>query len=286
MNPAEAIQRAWVGFRSRWVDPVRARWALRREAALLRRGPRPRVDEPSVLFFSMHRSGSTLMHRLLRERARDRNLTPINLERYCLLTGARLEDCRETGETGESVFCERGYYYGVLRGWHPVPDLDAYRVVLLLRDPRDMLTSHFFSLAFGHRMMTVEHLQKRQRARRLGLDRFVVSEAARWKEKYAAYFDHLLGQPNVHLVRYEDLIENFPTEMGRIMNHVGWPDPAERWNRLVEEGLFEVDGEDPGMHKRQVSSGDHRDKLAPETRRALNDVFGSCLERLDYEVEP
>jgi hypothetical protein len=52
------------------------------------------------------------------------------------------------------LFPSRGCLYAAIRRpplLEALPHLAAFRVILLLRDPRDCLTSLFFSLAYSHR---------------------------------------------------------------------------------------------------------------------------------------
>lgn len=284
MNWEQSLREFWVALRSRWIDPVRAWWVLREERRLLREGPAPDVERPSVIFYSMHRSGSTFMHRVLRSLASEEGFRGVNLERYFTLTRGPGEPAPAGRTSRPELFCEEGYYYGVFRRWWPPLDLAPYRILLLLRDPRDVLTSHYFSLTVGHRMMSREHYRQRIEARRMGLQRFVRSAAPTWKRKYERYFEHLLPRSNVQLVRYEDMVEDLPSTMETVTGHLGWKDRPGRWDSMLQRGVFDVPDENPAGHKRTVSPGDHRDKLTEETLRRLNETFRSCLERLGYPV--
>ncbi len=275
--------RLWIRFRSRWVDPMRARFVLREEHRLLSAFPRPEVEDTSGVFFSMHRSGSSLVHRVLRERARAEGLRTVNLARYFTLAGRSLDAAFESEAWRERVFSPRGYYYGVFRRMRPVPELDRFQVLLLLRDPRDVLTSQFFSLTRGHRMMSADHYDRRRRARRMDIDAFVLDRASDWRQRYREYVRYLFGRPTVLLVRYEDLIDDFSGHWRTIVDHMGWGSESAPAVPAVD---FTVEREDPRAHKRQVGWGDHRDKLKPGTVRHLNRTFEGILDELGYPEAP
>lgn len=282
MNWPAPFARTWVALRARCLDPLRARWALREEHRLLRKGPRPGTDDRSLLFFSLHRSGSTFLHRVLRDLAGSRGYRTVNLERYWTLRGRSLEEAFADRERLERVIHPRGYYYGPFRGWRKLPGLGGFSVLLTLRDPRDVLTSQYFSLTRSHRMLSVDHYEQRREARGMDIDTFVLSEAEGWRRKYGEYFEHLVPRENVLLVRYEDLVEDFPGTLGRVAEHLGLPTDGEVWDEVVARTDVSVEDEDARRHRRQVGWGDFRDKLQPPTVRRLNARFEEVLERLDY----
>lgn len=277
------LERTWVDLRSRYFDPLRARWVLREEHRLLREGPRPEHDDESIVFFSLHRSGSTFLHRILRDLAETQRYRTINLERYWTLRGRPLDEAFSDEELLGEVIHPRGYYYGPFRRWRKLPGLDHLRVLLSLRDPRDVLTSQYFSLTRSHRMLSARHYDRRREARRQEIDAFVRSEAEAWAQKYFDYFDHLPNRDNVLMVRYEDLTERFRETLRAAAGHLGLPTGGTVWEETVPEVDFSV-SEDADRHKRQVAWGDHRKKLRRSTVQELNRRFEPILDRLDYPV--
>ena len=55
-------------------------------------------------------------------------------------------------------------------------------------------------------------------------------------------------------------------------------------DRIKREANFTFDREDIYSHKRQVTPGDHKRKLKPETIEILNDRFAKISETLGYKV--
>ena len=53
-------------------------------------------------------------------------------------------------------------------------------------------------------------------------------------------------------------------------------------SQIINEANFDVE-EDIYSHKRQVTPGDHKRKLLPETIDRLNSEFGEVLDVLGYK---
>jgi hypothetical protein len=60
------------------------------------------------------------------------------------------------------------------------------------------------------------------------------------------------------------------------------PDLLDDLTSRAESSFTVKRGEDAWSHRRQVTPGDHRDKLKPETISRLNGVFREALEALRY----
>jgi len=82
----------------------------------------------------------------------------------------------------------------------------------------------------------------------------MVCNSAQWLRQVADIF---AVPESANLKRFEK-IDKFPERTGR------------------EEDIF--------SRKRQVTLGDHRKKLASQTIKRLNAVFGDILERLGYSI--
>jgi len=216
----------------------------------------------------------------------------------------------------DEVFLNPGCF-GPIRFYYPIPQPEAARFLLHLRDPRDVLTSMFYAFCYSHSGPIKGGTGPRAEVAAEGIDAFVMNMATAterpyrfrgdyrgdygtgirvWNrtgnlhDRYRHYIDNLLGRPNVTLVRYEDMICNRARWLRQVADVFGVPGSANLKN--LEEDFQKVDGvpkrsgkkENLMVRKRQVTPGDHRRKLAPQTIERLNDVFGDVLERLGYSV--
>jgi hypothetical protein len=56
-------------------------------------------------------------------------------------------------------------------------------------------------------------------------------------------------------------------------------------NKIKSEADFTVQKENISSHKRQITPGDNKRKLKPETIEILNDRFADILDTLGYDVD-
>lgn len=260
------------------------------EMALLEGRSRPDGSGTSVVLFTQHKCASVYTRELFRTLALDSGLIPVNYENL-VFNGEVLPHERERiyGAGGKAVYPERGYCFAPIRAWHAgIPDPESYRTVLMLRDPRDVLVSFYFSMAYSHSVPEAdtavrEHvLAERETAAVADIDSYVIERSGFFLETYENYLQNVFGRPNVLFVTYEQMVGDYEGWLDRVVEHCGFtPSPATR-ERLVRESNFQVDQEDPTRHRRQVTPGDHRRKLRPETIEALNQRFAKVLESLGY----
>lgn len=182
--------------------------------------------------------------------------------------------------------------------YEQTPGTDVARIILTTRDPRDA----FVSMMHHLRDMTDESMEM------LGgrpatdldssLDRWMQRRA--WYRNVAGWWPHR-DDPNVLLLRYEDLVRDLPAAVDRILEHLGWTVDAGARARAIEYSSFEwmaanrdkftrfTAGEashfKPGGFIRKGAVGDHAGTLRPEhEERILAEARASlepaCLEFL------
>ena len=167
----------------------------------------------------------------------------------------------------------------------PIPNLDDFNIFLMLRDPRDVLTSYYFYHAFSsyEDPRQQEFLEARnQLTQNTGIDEWVLEKAPIFKSRYEEYIEKLYGRPNVRFTRYEDMIADFESWLAGFLEFSGIHLREEAIEAIKREANFNVKKEDPKSHKRQVTPGDHKRKLKEETIRSLNRQFKKILEVFHY----
>jgi hypothetical protein len=161
--------------------------------------------------------------------------------------------------------------------------------ILHLRDPRDVITSQFFSLAYSHPPVAGK-FDPTDAQRRLwidaGVDAHARAHAARWIERYQAYINHVLGRPNTIFVTYEEMVTDFPAWLGKFMAPFPLDDAERLQAKLARKyrNNFTIKREDVRKQKRQITPGDHKRKLQPDTIAFLNEQFAAILKTLGYEA--
>jgi hypothetical protein len=239
---------------------------------------------PSVVFFTAHKCASVFVSRILHQLTQPAGLVHLNYEGYFALTDVRRYELFRSERFQQAAYKRSGYYYGAFRWFHPIPNLSDYRVLLLLRDPRDVVTSYYYSMAYSHQIMSRDVLERRTEALQVGLDEYAL-RIRRWLAGvYRTYCTELLGMPNVLLVKYEDMVTDFEEWLRSVATHLSLGQDADLLQQVVAQADFAVSGENVHAHKRQVAPGEHRRKLAAETQDILEAEFRDILEELDYPL--
>jgi hypothetical protein len=159
----------------------------------------------------------------------------------------------------------------------PVPPL---KIILVLRDPRDVLVSYYFSFKFSHPIQNEFAKNLHDDATRLSIDEFVLQHADDFLQRYNSY-ENWIGKPNVLFFRYEDLIAQPKEIETQLFDFIGI---GSSQMTLFDEDDFSVTEENPAHHKRKVIAGDHREKLQSQTIIALNKMFESHIRQLNYAL--
>jgi len=253
---------------------------------------RPSTDHPTVLYFGTSRSGAKPAAKVfLPQLLAPAGLRALDLEGLRFNGGAmNLEQREAEGRLGE-VFQPRGFFFGPLRRlYRGIPELERYRVILQLRDPRDVLVSSYFSLVYSHTIpfqnppAARSYEAYRLYMRSMSIDRSVLERAPAFRRIYADYLDQLLGRPNVLLLRYEQMVTDFPSWLEKVEGFLELDLPAAERAAFVRssQAYLRVDGVDPYRDRRQMTPGDHRRQLQPETVARLNELLGDVLGGLGY----
>jgi hypothetical protein len=177
----------------------------------------------------------------------------------------------------------KGMHYGPFYRFHGgFSGLDGFRIILTLRDPRDVLTSRFYSQAFAHTLFDQASIDRRERFRAMGVDAFVLDQADEIIDRYTTYHRELMGRDNVLFLPYEEMVGDFDNWLERLADFVGSGDQREVIEAIRDEADFSVKKEDKFSHRRSVKPGNHLKKQKPETVAALNERLAGILEMFGY----
>lgn len=246
----------------------------------------------SILHFSVHKSATQYVKSILRRCALENGLLHVQMTEFSFFqTGMPClhELSAEEMEKYRHVFHPRGYLYSVFAGMvEGIPQLDNYHLVLMIRDPRDALTSEYYSVAYSYQPPTARDkyktfMQRRVKALEHGIDFYVLSESERFRRTYQRYLDALVPRRNVHITKYETMLADFPAWLDALLQFCELPiSPHLRQELLAEAEASYPRKEDVTRHIRQVAAGDHRRKLKPETIGRLNISFANVLRGFGY----
>ena len=171
------------------------------------------------------------------------------------------------------------------------PNIDIHRI-FQLRDPRDILVSEYFSFGWIHTENRFGEKEQRirEKIKQQSIDDYVL-EPGGASHDLVKRLDHLArnaNKRNVTLVRYEQMVEDFPSWLWQVMLPFGF-DKSSRFDRFKYQKyrwkyLRAFQADKTRRHKRNVKPGEHRIRLKPETIRELNRRFHPFQEwfELDY----
>lgn len=228
----------------------------------------------SIIWFTAHKCASVYASEILQKLAEDVGMIYLNYEGDLWVKGQSLGKLisGNDSETSNYMFKTTGHIYGPFRQYYPIPEMEKYQVIMMLRDPRDVLTSLYFSLAYSHSIPESQKTQiesQRENTRKKTIDDFVIEESQRFKITYENYKKCLFGKNNVLFLSYEDMVTDFPAWLIELCKNLQIKPSEQLINELIDGAKFEVD-ENIYSHKRQVQPGDHRRKLQVNTIKKLN----------------
>ncbi len=245
----------------------------------------------SVFFYTLHKCASTLFASYVLKNAR--GLRRVNYAGKFFRAKTQ----------GEFTFADYGHVYGPLRvssDWVPElyekltarvtsPDFVRDKIaIFLVRDPRDIIVSWYYSIAFSHGISPspeIAELQHRMRgeAQTGGVDQFAI-EFGEHMLRYFETIDRLAEAAQQSVVlRYEDMIDNWEKFVAGLTRYLEFDDEV---LQQIYERSRPVAKEDDAAHRRSGKSGGYKTKLSPATIAQLNSKLGTMLRRFDYEIKP
>jgi hypothetical protein len=252
--------------------------------------PTAAPSRESVFVFAMPKAGSVLLENITRRLAAHVGLTYVSIIGEYFNLGIPHKDM--PASTAD-IFLPKGYCYGGFRFFprsFEMPPLRQSRAILLVRDPRDMLVSNFFSMRDSHpepgkALETVQlKLKMRDVARSVDIDEYVRKAAEGYRKNLADYRESLSGMSGLKLFRYEDVIYDKRAWIADICDWFGWSVPYWKrwWIARINDKMPK--SEESTAHVRQVHPGNFRAKLKPETIEWLNAHFAEEMAWYGYDA--
>lgn len=261
------------------------------ERVLFRLPATERPDLPSALVFAMPKSGSVLLDGIMRQLSAHVGVTYVSIMQEYFTIG--LPDANMPAETA-NIFLPHGYCYGGFRYFprrFDIPILSQTHPVLLVRDPRDMVVSHYYSMRDSHPepgkvLKSVNaSMSMRDLARALDIDEYVKHAAQTFRTFLSNYRTILCADHNVRVYRYEDVIYAKADWVADLAAHFDWKVPRKITDQIAAQHDVIPTEEVETQHIRQVHPGNYRKKLQPETIAWLNDFFKDDMAFFGYTAD-
>ena len=260
-----------------------------------------------ILIYTVHKAGSMFLHGLTIDATQELGIVynspnPVGSKRD-------YDEVRKLTWKGYIEDPTRNGCFGPIRAGIAEPifpdDIDDYSIILHVRDPRDVLTSLFFSSTYSHPRREGGFNPSddtRQQWEEEGIDSFVIKQAVEYKERYDSLTSNLIDRQNVILIKYEDMVLNYslwleqylsvykhiPIPQVNFLRAFRTPKSLESIQRKLYKKYrndFTPNEEDIHKLKRQITPGDHKRKLSPDTIAQLNVEFAETLSLLGYAID-
>lgn len=239
----------------------------------------------SIVFFTTQKCASRYVSGLLARLAEAEGMAHADFDAYVAMNKLEVaENPFKPDGAQKQAFHLSGYYYGPIGNYKRLADLEDYLLFLQLRDPRDVLTSLYFSTAYSHALINRKMIRRRKEALKLSIDDYVLENAEMYRRIYQRYCDKLLSLPQTLFLKYELMVADFPAWLDQLATHLNLDQQTPLLQQFKQDADFNVKGEDIYSQRRQVTPGDHKRKLKPETINQLNEIFGPVMKTLGYKT--
>lgn len=245
--------------------------------------------DSSVYCLAAPKTGSVLLNNILKELCQGTDFPYFDFEPQVFQYGFGLNDC----PLDAALLLEKpGYVFGGFRQIWLLPYIRRYRTspkIFLVRDPRDMLVSYFFSITKSHPMPKVSgSLLESLRAEAAGqeIEQYIKSGAA---DHIVRMMQHMIPQitnlPQVHVFKYEDVVFDKRTWILQLADILKINVSEELLETCLQKYDVMPEGERPEKHIRQVAPGNHKKHLSEVTIRAIEKKFSKVFEFFKYPVQ-
>ena len=280
------IKDRWPRVSLYFYTKPRAKWLYYRNERALMRGENVSLsNKQSVVFFSVHKAATMYINKILTDLSQAHGMIPIDYSGWFSTDSGDLYANYEDPKFMKTVFRDKGYYYGAFREYRKVPDLARFKTVIVLRDPRDVLVSHYYSVAFSHAVINERVHKERQKALKQTIDEYVLELAPKMLRRYKDHLEFVIGKPNVLFLTYEQMTSDFSNWFDQIVEHTGLNEKRELIQKIKEDSKFTRGTGEKKDHLRSAKPGDHSTKLLPETISKLNEMFGEVMLQMGYTTQ-
>jgi hypothetical protein len=248
---------------------------------------------PAYFVLGVRRSGSSLLNKICGALAKNYNGRQlVDVAGTFFFSNVTLADWRHDLAVLDLLL--PGNVYGGFRNMPHVLTQSALFAtapkLMMVRDPRDVLVSQYFSAAYSHPIpapsadgddVTRNMQNQRDKALQAGIDAFVLRHADNIAATLMEYAD-VAFEPSTLLLHYEDYIFEKRKLLHAIADHFRWTLTSHLVDRILGWADLRPAVENPSAFVRRVTPGDHRIKLRRETLDGINRTLSPAMELFGY----
>jgi len=240
----------------------------------------------SYFLFSLPKAGSTLLMNVMVDVNKTLGIPMIDLPTRLFTLGITPNDLKEDIN---QLWLANGYAYMGFRSFLPPMSFDFLKTknILLIRDPRDILVSLYFSVRFSHRIPKLEGAEHpmantRRKLQKMGIDQYVLNAAPTVMRNYLAYSQHLPTE-TTRVYRYEDIVFRKREWLEDMLDFLDLKLSKSRIREIVDKHDIRPGVEDPTKHVRQVTPGNYNHHLDRVTVDKLDEILEPVLHTYQYD---
>ena len=261
--------------------PTSRLFMFEEEKKLLSNGRIEASDLQSILFFTTYKCASSFAGEIINELTANAGYKHVNFDSYFY----HLEkdtDIEYEKIFSKNVFRGSGFIYGPMRHYQPIPEIKKYKTLLILRDPRDVLVSHYYSAKYSHEVGTTKMLQKRRTTQGQDINEFVLERLEEFAIIYEQYKRNILHLEGTIFVRYEDMISNPKDFIIKLYKILNINIDIEHIEEIVKNRMAMPKIEDKYSHRRSGKSGQYLEKLNSKTVKTINTRLAIIIDAFGY----
>lgn len=241
--------------------------------------------------FSVHKAGSSLLFGMLEDACARGAVPAISIPDILFMEGIG-DDNWQADDDIRPMFTPGYVYFGfrnfpaILENYARLGDVPK---VVLIRDPRDILTSQYFSFGgkhFSHRLPNKNAdsvVDYHMRDKHMEIDEYVIDHAEVLYDKLCCYRERIFDK-NLLMVRYEDIFFDKRQLLRAVMAHLRIEIDTEIIDAVAVAHDIRPVSEDPTRHIRRGTPGDHANKLQAATIEKLTAMFRELMRDFGYQL--
>ncbi|MCB1970165.1 MAG: sulfotransferase domain-containing protein [Geminicoccaceae bacterium] len=201
------------------------------------------------------------------------------------LADARIDEPLDRGTIGTHLYIDYPTY-------RAIPKPESYRTFFVMRDPRDLIVSWYFSARYSHPLVRpVDELRPRLESLEFEDGMIFLIDKLHEYGTFTAQLSWMEadGDRHVRLMRYEDLAADNRAFLAMLLDYLKVPMSSEAFETLYARNNFqtltgprEQGDEDIHAHNRKGVAGDWRNHFTDRISAHFHDVMGDGMARLGY----
>ena len=250
-------------------------FSLRNERHLVEKKIKSKSEKKSIIFFTTHKAASSFFDKFFNTVIKENDYIKINFDEYIL---------RYPNKDTQNIYYknsnDKGFIFAPIRKFQEFNKIENYKVVLLLRDPRDVLVSHFYSTLISHPINSTKIIEARENYKKDEIDKYVLSKSDWLLEIYQGYMTNL---KNYHYIKYENLIAEPHKIISKLAKYLKISIDKKFLDLLLKD-LEPPKMENVKNHKRSGKSGQYITHLKKKTIIELNTKFKNVIDYYNFSL--